>query len=84
MWNRIETAPKDGTIIDLWTQSLGLADRDSDELRPYTEFRVPDVCWFDGGWHDTDGNQHPYLEGFTEVRFTHWMPVPGRPDVECS
>jgi hypothetical protein len=77
MWQPIETVPKDGTTVDLWAQSL--AERDRDDLHPCTGFRVPDACWWDGGWRNTDGNPHPYLEGFTNLRFTHWMRPPDPP-----
>jgi hypothetical protein len=78
-WQPIETAPKDGTVIDLWAQSMELISRDGDDLRPSVAFRVPDAIWFDGYWTDADGNPHPHLEGFTNITFTHWMPLPSPP-----
>lgn len=34
-WQPIETAPKDGTVIDIWTE---------------TGFRITDVWWDGGTW----------------------------------
>jgi hypothetical protein len=42
-WQSIETAPKDGTIVDLWAQAMGIIDRDSDKEIPLVEFRVTDA-----------------------------------------
>ena len=70
-WQPIETAPKDGTQIDLWS-SKG--------------FRVCDVVWdtisysLDGeddvdGWTDAGGHGSIEKAG----PFTHWMPIPSAP-----
>ena len=70
-WQPIETAPKDGTQIDLWS-SKG--------------FRVCDVVWdtisysVDGeddvdGWTDAGGHGSVEKAG----PFTHWMPLPPAP-----
>jgi hypothetical protein len=78
-WQPIETAPKDGTLIDLWVQSKGPVSRDSDEQCVYVEFRVPGAQRWGGEWLNADGNPHSDLDGFTNVEVTHWMPLPSPP-----
>ncbi len=80
-WQPIETAPKDGTVIDLWVEIHDLADRDSDKTICYVSFRVPCASWYDCQWRDEDGNQLAPLEGYeaSKIRFTHWMPLPPAP-----
>jgi hypothetical protein len=78
-WQTIATVPRDGRLVDLWAQSIGPISRDSDEMRVYTEFRVPDAQWFDGQWCDMDGNPHPYIEAFKNLTFTHWIFPPAPP-----
>lgn len=77
-WSDIGTAPKDGTVIDLWAQSLGPASRDTDEMRVYVEFRVPAARWFAGAWANEDGNSLD-LDEWENLVFTHWMPLPKPP-----
>lgn len=78
-WQSIETAPKDGTLIDVWFESHGLSSRDSDETVPCVGFRAEEAMWFSGEWCDMDGNRHPSLDGYTNVIATHWMPLPEPP-----
>lgn len=64
-WLPIETAPKDGTTIDLWTKYLQ---------------RVADAKWMNGRWvvWGTNGFESPDWEAvFPEP--THWMPLPNPP-----
>jgi hypothetical protein len=73
-WQPIETAPKDGTIIDVW---LG-------------DCPPEDAFFYCGGkgslrsanWHWQNGKFRPYL-GLniltTFVEPTHWMPLPEPP-----
>ena len=74
-WRTIDSAPKNGTIVDLWAQSMMLADRDSDEMIVAVEFRVPRAMWWRGQWVNPDGNSLE-LEDFSNLRFSHWMPEP--------
>ncbi len=83
-WQPIETAPKDGTWVLLWSASdesvwTGLwRDR---ELLPATVREIwPDL---DGKWCKDiyvayDREHHPY-QPIHEV--THWMPAPARPSL---
>ena len=77
-WQPIETAPKDGTIVDLWARVFGPVSRDNDEARVYVEFRVPAARLAAGGWTNEDGNSLD-LEGWDGLVFTHWRPLPPPP-----
>lgn len=39
-WKLIDSAPKDGTVIDLWCRE---------------DFRTPDACWIFKAWRALDG-----------------------------
>lgn len=66
-WLPIASAPRDGTIIDLWLNvyasplSMGIADR----------FGVPDAWFKDGKWVHTYRGQPTELE---IDYITHWRP----------
>lgn len=94
-WQPIETAPRDGTVIDLWTVSETGAG-----------LRYPDAHWsnerehiFPGqylepgwrspytGWDCQCGGveEDPWSERDGTLRFekaTHWMPLPNPPLVK--
>lgn len=77
-WQPIESAPKDGTKVDLWLEfyaspaSMGMSD----------SFRMPE-CYYatiEGktGWFHLDGMKQNQL--FDEYEYiTHWMPLPEPP-----
>ena len=74
-WNKIETAPKDGTKIDLWVSGQREIecwyDAENKNVTPYWE---PDESdWLTDRGH-VDGTMritaHP----------THWMPTPEGPE----
>lgn len=81
-WEPIETAPKDGTIVDLWNgvscQRLvnvaWLKGRDRDHR-----------CAPGGVWHHHEEEGWDYVgstEGcgcLVESQFSHWMPLPDAP-----
>lgn len=86
-WQPIETAPKDGTKVDLWVITRGCYEN-KDE-------RIPDASWEDGGWgtcetlQGTYGHWHfeydgPAKKGHHCVKPTHWMPLPNPPSPICS
>ena len=70
-WQPIETAPKSGTVIDLWNLA---------------GFRYPNAAWdithYGSGPDDiygwTDSNSHGWLD--VKTPFTHWMPRPAPPE----
>ena len=64
-WRPIETAPMDGTIIDLWSQSGRQADCKWDTSWTF---------WGMGGFDTMDWVGIPEWE-----KPTHWMPLPDPP-----
>jgi hypothetical protein len=72
-WRPISTAPKDGTMVDLWCRSPGISAGPD---------RIPD-CWFAfGQWrtHDPDAD-----EGYARVyNVKFWMPRPLPPGKDAS
>jgi hypothetical protein len=64
-WQPIETAPRDGTVIDLWF----VGDWNC---------RMPDAEWSEslGAWF-VRGRHSSYLDG---PLITHWMPLPAPPE----
>jgi hypothetical protein len=78
-WQPIETAPKDGKVIDVWI------DGEFPRRRADVSWREPtdSELWVHGGdtietpdatWHDCFGPL-----GKSEQP-THWMPLPERPE----
>lgn len=64
-WQPISTAPKDGTIIDLW---LG---------PPYNQ-RLADHKFSEGNWAGLEFNEYEDEDRWVERYWepTHWMPLP--------
>lgn len=56
-WQPIETAPKDGTPVDLWWI----------ENDHQIQGRTVDAFWKDGAWHQTPDGK------LTGITVTHWM-----------
>lgn len=70
VWTPIQSAPKDGTEIDVWTTSYG---------------RVTNAKWHKGHWcawgyAEFDNNTW----GRLNTVLTHWMPVPHDPDTPTT
>jgi hypothetical protein len=71
MWQPIDTAPKDGTRIDIWAKTW-LSYNDT-----FIHKRFPDCCWSKG---DSECNRPPAWNNLnTEWHPTHWMPLPDPP-----
>jgi len=74
-WLPIDTAPKDGTHVDLWyTPAHGCVSR------PH---RVSDCWYYDGKWweyaeHEDGGDGYNRRE---VLGATHWMKIPDPPEV---
>ena len=70
-WFPIETAPKDGTKIDIWISGPdGYGDRETD------------VKWHDGHWVRHDAYLGDYVEQddlMPGYSVTHWMTIPDGP-----
>ena len=70
-WQDISTAPKDGTVVDLWAA----------ERERYDNSRITDCFFVRGQWvhtrtiydEDTDDELAPLFNP------THWMPLPPPP-----
>lgn len=74
MWQSIDTAPKNGTPVDLWLVDV----RDG---IPENAHRCTDAAWIDGAWrHDVETEDYVDAErhGF---KASHWMFV--EPPSQC-
>lgn len=73
-WQPIETAPKDGTIVDLWVQGAMQANGEYSQRRsPQCHSNGWDwISPLDGDWEYGGGRMWG-------CRPTHWMPVPAPP-----
>lgn len=78
-WQPIETAPRDGTVIDLWIEC---------RLQVVNSYRAPNCTWVDiddrrlvySGWVITNNQWFPDHFLSTELLVpTHWMPLPEPP-----
>lgn len=79
-WLPIETAPRDGTVIDLWVNGERFAD---------CKWGFPEHCcgeagqYCDSEWHgQSEGWVVTHLNEFlwTDDDPTHWMPLPTPPE----
>lgn len=63
-WQHINTAPKDGTLIDLW---VWCGDHDVDD------------CYFPKMYWHSDGHWYSYADVFEAevVNADHWRPITG-------
>lgn len=77
MWQPIETAPKDGTRIDLWILN---------DSAPPHGWRLADVFWNGHAWVVWRLGRQKDNFGCVETEevqiantITHWMPLPASP-----
>lgn len=88
VWQPIDTAPHDGTMVDLWiTGSDNMVDFYSTTAKkirgkPIRHGRAPCFVWA----HNPPNNPNWYPYGVTgsyplspDVTATHWMRIPGEP-----
>ena len=76
-WKPIRTAPRDGTVIDLWIKAKDCAFR-AVKMRWDKDQRTGEV-----GWIDDESERilyHAYVN--VEPEATHWMPMPEGPPVD--
>lgn len=83
MWRPIDTAPRDGTKIDVWVTG------EEKELSFYcTEYdrrggRVPHVQWHKNGPNEPSwyicGGIMAYALTVSGLSVTHWQPIPDAP-----
>jgi len=82
-WQPIETAPKDGTPVDLWLVSNETCDIDFySPTASKLQGRSTDWVWEKRGpnsanWYPLGGLGYPLGP---EVTPTHWMPLPVPPE----
>lgn len=69
-WRPIESAPKDGTVVDLFARSAGFSAGPG---------RIPE-CWFsDGRWWRWDSQYGDDQCRSRVSNVTHWQPLPPPP-----
>jgi hypothetical protein len=76
-WQPIETAPKDGTLIDVW-----LGDGSAEDVEFYCASRRSRRST---NWHWREGKFRPFVGlgmPIVTVRPTHWMALPAPPEGE--
>lgn len=72
-WQPIETAPKDGSLVDVW-----LGNAEVDEVEFYCDRGTRRAT----GWHYRNGKFRPHMGlglPVVTVTPTHWMPLPAPP-----
>lgn len=75
-WRPIETAPKDGTVVDLWYGDQRYPNCEWD--RSYAS--LPEqFCGWAQNYAERPGSTYPLPPGF---RPTHWRPLPEPPGAE--
>ena len=80
-WQPIETAPKDGTTIDVWRD--GLRETVYWGLPPHHCGEMGSYC--DSDWHNLKEKDwicatFGEFTGGEDDPFTHWMPLPAPPE----
>lgn len=79
-WRPIETAPKDGTRIDVWVDRPVTINGRVDRAKARGGYRLTEV-WWDDGW--TMLGPVPFARVKHEGdEITHWSPIPAGPSGE--
>ena len=66
-WRPIDSAPKDGTFVDLWYPENGGSSPSQ---------RIANCRWRDVAWFSQTGGRAWRMDG----PFTHWRPLPAAPE----
>ncbi len=78
-WQPIETAPRDGTGVDIWADG---------QRWPNRHWYAQHEAWAYHGWHipRTGINRQPYRKTIIQkgLEPTHWMPLPSPPGEAAS
>lgn len=92
-WRPIESAPKDGTIIDVFLRITGESLDEMNEVvgTEYSGHRISDVWWHDEKqrWHyGTEAEDRHLCDGIDKdgllKKVTHWQPLPPPPQSSGS
>jgi hypothetical protein len=82
-WQPIETAPKDGTVIDLWVDGEFAGRRASCYWGKPWHDCGEHGRYCDSEWHDLDNgwvdDLNMPLRSLDDREPTHWMPLPAAP-----
>lgn len=77
-WRPIESAPRDGTDIDVWIYCHDPEWRGPSETGIENGMRETDVFWEDGYWKKIeDGDSYSIANEHYTI--SHWMPLPEPP-----
>ena len=75
-WQPIKTAPRDGTVIDVWAVVYLQGGRIIEDRR------IPNAIYEQGAWRSDDDGEDlewgPDIYGKRKM-LTHWMPLPEPP-----
>jgi len=81
MWRTIDTAPKDGTIVDVWGPDGRKANAFWDENAYNLTTKDDDGAWRQAYSEMLGPDQVTCTYGFPiEAEPTHWMPLPEKPE----
>jgi len=78
-WQKTDTAPKDGTVIDLWIQAKDCTFR-AERMRWGSDRRTGEIGWIQDG---TDMILHRAF-GNVGMTATHWMYMPDPPEEDSE
>ena len=78
MWQPIETAPRDGTEIDVWVDGHRVCNVHWSFSRSGTTGEpIDDPAW--DGWAVDGASGQSYTPNYVRGTPTHWMPLPEPP-----
>jgi len=81
-WQKIKTAPKNETTVDLWVLGTPFPEKPKHNFG----FRLPD-CWYcpdNKAWLITDGYGEAEKVKGRGLKITHWMPLPAPPEAKAK